>query len=83
MAIIRTKQIEKIFEGDIEISGSISVLGSAIFVQSQSAVPAIIVSGSQEIVPTDIFSGSIFVQGLGTFADTGSNAIIDLGDESF
>jgi hypothetical protein len=83
MAIIRTKQIEKIFEGDIEISGSISVLGSATFVQSQSAVPAIIVSGSQEIVPTDIFSGSIFVQGLGTFADTGSNAIIDLGDESF
>ena len=83
MAIIRTKQIEKIFDGDIQISGSISVLGSAIFVQSQSAVPAIIVSGSQEIVPTDIFSGSIYVQGLGTFADTGSNAIIDLGDESF
>jgi hypothetical protein len=83
MAIIRTKQMEKIFEGDIEISGSISVLGSAIFVQSQSAVPAITVSGAAHIVPTDIFSGSLYIQGLGTLADTGSNAIIDLGDESF
>lgn len=83
MAIIRTKQIEKIFEGDIEISGSISILGNATFVQSQSAVPALTVSGAQDIVPTNEFSGSIYVQGLGTFADTGSNATIDLGDESF
>ena len=83
MAIIRTKQIEKIFEGDIEISGSISILGSATFVQSQSAVPAIIVSGSSHIVPTNIFSGSLYIQGLGTLADTGSNATIDLGNESF
>lgn len=83
MAIIRTKQIEKIFEGDIEISGSISILGSATFVQSQSAVPAIIVSGSAHIVPTNIFSGSLYIQGLGTLADTGSNATIDLGNESF
>lgn len=83
MAILRTKQIEKLFQGDIEISGSITVLGNATFVQSQSAVPALIVSGAQEIVPTNEFSGSIYVQGLGTFADTGSNATIDLGDESF
>ena len=83
MAIIRTKQIEKIFEGDIQISGSISILGNATFVQSQSIVPAITVSGSANIVPTNIFSGSLYIQGLGTFADTGSNAIVDLGNESF
>ena len=83
MAIIRTKQIEKIFEGDIEISGSISILGNATFVQSQSAVPAIAISGAAEIVPVNIFSGSLYIQGLGTFADTGSNASVDLGNESF
>ena len=83
MAIIRTKQIEKIFEGNIQISGSISILGNATFVQSQSIVPAITVSGSAHIVPTNIFSGSLYIQGLGTFADTGSNAIVDLGNESF
>jgi len=83
MSIVRTKQIERVFRGDITISGSLNVLGDATFVQSQSGVPALIVSGAQEIVPTNEFSGSIYVQGLGTFADTGSDATIDLGDESF
>lgn len=83
MALIRSKQINKELTGDFVLTGSLTVIGQATFVQT-SSIPAIIVSGSQEIVHSiDSYSGSLFIQGLGTFADTGSNATIDLGDESF
>lgn len=79
--------MQKQYEGDIVISGSLSVYGNATFVQTSSAIPAIIISGSQEVVRSEVspttFSASIYIQNLGTLADTGSNAIIDLGDESF
>lgn len=83
MAVIRAKQISKELSGDFVLTGSLTVIGQATFVQT-SSIPAIIVSGSQEIVHSiDSYSGSLFIQGLGTFADTGSNTTIDLGDESF
>ena len=78
MLEISIKDFKKIFEGDIQISGSLNILGSSVFVQSESMVPALTVSGAQAVTHTDIFSGSIYIQGLGTLADTGSNAIIDL-----
>lgn len=83
MAVIRAKQISKELTGDFVLTGSLTVVGQATFVQT-SSIPALVVSGSQEIVHSiDSYSGSLFIQGLGTFADTGSNATIDLGDESF
>lgn len=83
MALIRSKQLNKELTGDFVLSGSLTVVGQSIFIQT-SSVPAIIVSGSQHVVASNSgYSGSIFIQGLGTFADTGSNAVIDLGDESF
>lgn len=87
MARIRFKQIEKEIIGDITISGSLFVYGNSTFVQTSSDVPAIIVSGSEVIVRSDIpaqtVSASLNIQGLGTLSDTGSNSVIDLGDESF
>lgn len=63
--------------------GDFTFFGSNTFVQTSSAQPALIVSGSEEIVLSDygtsMYSGSLFIQGLGTFADTGSNATVDLG----
>lgn len=87
MALIRTKQLQLLFEGNITISGSLNVLGNTTFTQSSSNIPALTVSGSEVIVASN-FSGSkvsasLTIQNLGTLADTGSNAIIDLGNESF
>jgi len=86
MALIRFKQIERLVPGDLTISGSLSVYGNATFVQT-SSIPALIVSGTQEIVKSDItattYSASLEIQNLGTWADTGSNQTIDLGDESY
>jgi len=87
MAIIRSKQFEKIFEGNIEVTGSISVLGSAIFIQTSSFEPAITISGSavigkSEVTPTT-FSGSLSIEGLGVLSVTSSNQTLDLGNESF
>jgi hypothetical protein len=83
MALIRSKQMSKELTGDFVLTGSLTVIGQGRFVQT-SSIPAIVISGSQHVVAsTSGYSGSIFIQGLGTFADTGSNAVIDLGDESF
>ena len=77
MAVIRSKQLDKNMTGDI------TFFGKTTFVQTSSAQPAIVVSGSQIVVPTANYSGSITITGLGVFADTGSNKVIDLGDNSF
>jgi hypothetical protein len=83
MALIRSKQMSKELTGDFVLTGSLTVIGQGTFIQT-SSIPAIVISGSQYVVASDSgYSGSIFIQGLGTFADTGSNAVIDLGDESF
>ena len=86
MALIRFKQIEKPILDDVIISGSLSVYGNATFVQT-SSIPALIVSGSQQIVKSNItattYSASLGIQNLGTWADTGSNQTIDLGNESY
>ncbi len=86
MALIRFKQIENRMREDLVISGSITVYGNATFIQT-SSIPALIVSGTQEIVKSDItpttYSASIGIQNLGKWADTGSNQTIDLGDESY
>lgn len=86
MALIRFKQIENFLTEDISISGSLTVYGNATFIQT-SSIPALIVSGTQEIVKSDItpttYSASIGIQNLGKWADTGSNQTIDLGNDSY
>ncbi len=86
MALVRFKQIEKTISSNITISGSLSVYGNATFIQT-SSIPALIVSGTQETVKSDItattYSASIGIQNLGKWADTGSNQTIDLGDNSY
>jgi hypothetical protein len=77
MSLIRSKQLSK------DMTGNFTFSGKTTFVQTSSAQPAVVISGSQEVVPTSIYSGSIYIAGLGTFADTGSNEVIDLGDNSF
>jgi len=48
-----------------------------------SGVYTIEFDASERIVVSNFsgsaYSGSLFIQGLGTFADTGSNSIVDLG----
>lgn len=84
MALIRSKQISRSIEGDFVLTGSLTVQGVATFVQTSSAYPAIIVSGSQQVVNSiNNYSGSVTIQGLGTLSNTGSNSVVDLGDESF
>jgi hypothetical protein len=75
MALIRSKQLNKVMDGDFTISGMTT------FIQT-SVEPAIVVLGSQQIFSTN-YSASLLIQDLGTLATTGSNATIDLGDNSF
>jgi hypothetical protein len=86
MALVRFKQIENRLPEDFTISGSLTVYGNATFIQT-SSIPALIVSGTQEIVKSDItattYSASIGIENLGKWADTGSNQTIDLGNESY
>jgi hypothetical protein len=86
MALIRFKQIEKSLPGNLSITGSLTVAGNVTFIQT-SSIPALIISGSEVIVKSDTipstYSASLSIQNLGTFADTGSNGIVDLGDNSF
>ncbi len=73
--------------GSLNITGSFSVAGQSVFYQTDSALSALIVSGAMEIVKSTLaaqaISGSLSIQGLGTLADTGSNAVIDLGEDDF
>ena len=73
--------------GSLNITGSFSVAGQSVFYQTDSALSALIVSGAMEIVKSTLaaqaVSGSLSIQGLGTLADTGSNQVIDLGEDDF
>ncbi len=77
MPRLRFSQIYR--TGSLDIEGNIDVRGE-IVVENNGTDPALIVSGSQHIVPSNTQTGSIYIQGLGTFSDTGSNQVIDLGE---
>jgi len=88
MARLAAKQIRGPFT-NLVVSGSLVVSGTSVFIQTD-ANPALTVLGAQAISSSYLYStgssggsGSISIYGLGTLADTGSNAIIDAGDESF
>jgi len=85
MALLHFTQLNP--SGSLNITGSFSVAGQSVFYQTNSQMAALIVSGAIEIVRAQIasqtVSASISIQGLGTLADTGSNATIDLGVDDF
>lgn len=85
MALLHFSQINP--SGSLNITGSFSVAGQSVFYQTNSQMAALIVSGAMEIVRAQIasqtVSASLSIQGLGTLADTGSNATIDLGVDDF
>lgn len=85
MALLHFTQLNP--SGSLNITGSFSVAGQSVFYQTNSQMAALIVSGAMEIVRAQIasqtVSASISIQGLGTLADTGSNATIDLGVDDF
>ena len=85
MARIHLSQINP--SGSLNITGSFSVAGQSVFYQTNSQMAALIVSGAMELVRAQIaaqtVSASLSIQGLGTLADTGSRATIDLGTDDF
>ena len=85
MARLHFSQINP--SGSLNITGSFSVAGQSVFYQTDSALAALIVSGAMEIVKSTLtaqaVSGSLTIQGLGTLADTGSRATVDLGTDDF
>ena len=84
MARVHFSQINP--SGSLNITGSFSVAGQSVFYQTNSQMAALIVSGAMEIVRAQIaqtVSASLTIQGLGTLADTGSDATIDLGTDDF
>lgn len=85
MALIHFSQLNP--SGSLNITGSFSVAGQSVFYQTNSQMAALIVSGAMEIVRAQIsaqvVSASLSIQGLGTLADTGSDATIDLGTDDF
>ncbi len=85
MARVHFSQINP--SGSLNITGSFSVAGQAVFYQTNSQMAALIVSGAMELVRAQIaaqtVSASLSIQGLGAWADTGSDATIDLGTDDF
>lgn len=70
--------------GSMRIKGDLIVEGKTTLVQtSDSNVESLVVSGAMSIVKnqinSQIISASLAIQGLGTFSDVNSNAVIDLG----
>lgn len=47
---------------------------------SGSQSPSFVVSGSIDVVSTDQITGSITIQGIDSFGDSGSFYTVDLGD---
>jgi hypothetical protein len=85
MALLHFTQLNP--SGSLNITGSFSVAGQSVFYQTNSQMAALIVSGAMQIVraqiASQVVSASLSIQGLGAWADTGSDATIDLGTDDF
>ena len=81
MARIRSKNINP--TGSFNITGSLNVVGTTTLTQTNISGSALIISGTMDIVQTlinaEIVKAKLTIQNLGSFGDTGSNNIIDLG----
>ena len=81
MARIRSKNINP--TGSFNITGSLNVVGTTTLTQTNISGSALIISGTMDIVQTlinaEIVKVKLTIQNLGSFGDTGSNNVIDLG----
>jgi hypothetical protein len=81
MSRIRFKNINT--TGSLDITGSLAVQGTTILTQTDISGSALIISGTMDIVQAligaEVEKAKLTIQNLGSFGDTGSNNVIDLG----
>ena len=81
MSRIRFKNINT--TGSLDITGSLAVSGTTTLTQTDISGSALIISGTMDIVQAligaEVEKAKLTIQNLGSFGDTGSNNVIDLG----
>lgn len=81
MARLHLSQINP--SGSLTITGSLEVQGQTTLKQTNTADPALIISGAMELVRAEIdaqvVSASLAIQNLGSLGDRNNNDTIDLG----
>lgn len=81
MSRIRFKNINT--TGSLDITGSLAVRGTTTLTQTDISGSALIISGTMDIVQAligvEVEKAKLTIQNLGSFGDTGSNNVIDLG----
>ena len=81
MSRIRFKNINT--TGSLDITGSLAVRGTTTLIQTDISSSALIISGTMDIVQAligaEVEKAKLTIQNLGSFGDTGSNNVIDLG----
>ena len=81
MSRIRFKNINT--TGSLDITGSLAVHGTTTLTQTDISGSALIISGTMDIVQAligaEVEKAKLTIQNLGSFGDTGSNNVIDLG----
>lgn len=90
MSRVRLRELNP--TGSLNLTGSLTVTGSfqvdadqpVVFNQHSENIPALIISGAAEIVQaqiqSQIVSGSLTIQNLGTLGARSSDEVLDLGD---
>lgn len=63
-----------------QVSSNLLFTSGSLILSSSDGMPALIISGSAEIVSSPTHTGSFTIQGVDTFGDSGSFYTMDLGD---
>ena len=63
-----------------QVYSNLSYNSGSLIVSSSDSVPAMVVSGSTIITSTPTSTGSLTIQNVDTFGDSGSFFTLDLGD---
>ena len=63
-----------------QVFSNLSYNSGSLIVSSSDSVPAMVVSGSTIITSTPTSTGSLTIQNVDTFGDSGSFFTLDLGD---
>lgn len=63
-----------------QVLSNLSYTSGSLIVSSSNNIPAMIVSGSTVVTSTSVATGSLTIQNLDTFGDSGSFYTMDLGE---
>ena len=63
-----------------QVSSNLSYTSGSLIVSSSGNIPAMVVSGSTFIASSPGSTGSLTIDGVNTFGDSGSFFTLDLGD---